>query len=280
MATREDTLKGARNRSPEEIRRDIDRDRGELDVTVEALQSRLAPGALAEEAWSRVRRTLGGGGAGGSGLGQAARNHPVPLTLIGAGLGWLVVEGASGRSVSIGNGGGNGGNPGGSGGGASDLSGRAGELGERSSETMGRARVRLRRNLRSNPLSSGVAALGLGVLTGLALPRSRWEDETLGETRDRTLDEARSAGRETLERGARTGREAAHSAREAMDEAARRGEPHSERLKAGAHEAGETAREEAREETEEARRQRQKDKPGPGSPPSGGTGPTGGPSRG
>lgn len=270
MATREDSLKGGRSRSPDEIRREIDRDRDELDVTVEALQGRLAPGALAEEAWTRMRRTLGGRG---SGLGQAAKNHPVPMALIGAGLGWLIVEGASGRSLSIGNG-----NPGHGGSAFEKLPGRAGELGERSSETMGRARLRLRRNLRSNPLSSGVAALGLGVLTGLALPRSRWEDETLGETRDRTVDEARDAAREAVERGTRTTREAVHSATEAMDEAAHRGEPHSERLKAGAREARETAREEGREQKDEARREREPGKPGGSSPPPGGTGSPGGPS--
>lgn len=274
MATREDTLKRGRSRSPDEIRREIDRDREELDVTVEALQGRLSPGALAGEAWTRVRRTLGGRG---SGLGRAAATHPVPLTLIGAGLGWLVVESASGRSVSIGDG-----NPGRHDGGSTlgKLPGRAGEIGERSGESLGRTRLRLRRNLRSNPLSSGVAALGLGVLTGLALPRTRWEDETMGETSDRTSDEAREATREAVERGTRATREAAHSARESMGEAAQRGEPPTERLKTGVHEAGETAREEAREETEAAREERRRDRPSGIAPPSGGTAPTGEPDRG
>ncbi|MFP3940004.1 MAG: DUF3618 domain-containing protein [Thermoanaerobaculia bacterium] len=277
MATREDTLKRGRNRSPDEIRREIDRDREELDVTVEALQGRLAPGALAEEAWARVRRTLGGRGAG---LGRAATTHPVPLALIGAGLGWLVVESASGRSISIGSSGD--GNPGPTGGGSTlgKLPGRAGEIGERSGESLGRTRVRLRRNLRSNPLSSGVAALGLGVLTGLALPRTRWEDETMGETSDRAAEEARGATEEAVERGTRATREAAHSAREAMGEAAQRGEPPTERLKTGVHEAGETAREAAQEETEAAREERRRDRPPGSAPPPGSTAPTGEPGKG
>ena len=75
-------------RSPDEIRRDIERTRAGMHETVEALEQRLSPGELFEEVWGRMR-------SGGGSAGDVVKDHPVPLALMGLGLGWLAVEKAT-----------------------------------------------------------------------------------------------------------------------------------------------------------------------------------------
>lgn len=83
------------DRDPETIRREIRRTRGELDDTVDELVDRLSVGNLVDEVWHRFRRSGSGGG-----VGTVLRDHPVPLALMGLGLGWMAVEQATGRSAS------------------------------------------------------------------------------------------------------------------------------------------------------------------------------------
>lgn len=86
------TDSGTGRRSPDEIRGEIERTRSEMHETVDALERRLTPGEIFDEVWQRVR------GSGGGGAGEIVRDHPVPLALMGLGLGWLAVEKATGRS--------------------------------------------------------------------------------------------------------------------------------------------------------------------------------------
>lgn len=87
------------DRSSEEIRRDIQRTRAEMDDTADRLEDRLSPGRLLDEVWSRVRDR-----GNGNAVADVLRDHPVPFALMGLGLGWLAVEQASGRSASPGGG--------------------------------------------------------------------------------------------------------------------------------------------------------------------------------
>lgn len=84
-------------RDPETIRREIRRTRGEMDDTVDELVDRLSVGNLVDEVWQRLRSSGSGGG-----VGTVLRDHPVPLALMGLGLGWMAVEQATGHSVSPG----------------------------------------------------------------------------------------------------------------------------------------------------------------------------------
>ncbi len=86
---------GAGRRSPDEIRSEIERTRSEMHETVDALERRLTPGEIFDEVWQRFRGSGGGGGAG-----EVVREHPVPLALMGLGLGWLAVEKATGNRES------------------------------------------------------------------------------------------------------------------------------------------------------------------------------------
>lgn len=51
------------------------------------------------------------------------------------------------------------------------------------------------------PLAVGAAAMGLGLILGLAVPRTRREDELMGEASDELMGQAKAAGQDLLERG-------------------------------------------------------------------------------
>lgn len=70
------------------------------------------------------------------------------------------------------------------------------------------------------PLAAGAAVLGLGLLLGLALPRTRYEDEMMGETSDEFKHRAKETGLEAAERAKHV---AQATAAAAMDEAEQQG---------------------------------------------------------
>lgn len=77
------------NKSADQIEREVEQTRGDLDRTVEALKSKMSPGQLLDEAMSAF-----GGGAGGqmfANLGTQVRDNPLPVALIGAGVAWLMM---------------------------------------------------------------------------------------------------------------------------------------------------------------------------------------------
>lgn len=81
--------RAADNRSPDEIRRDIEGTRADMHETVDALERKLSPGQLLDEVWGRVRS---GSGDAGSAVGDIIRDHPIPLALMGLGVAWLAIE--------------------------------------------------------------------------------------------------------------------------------------------------------------------------------------------
>jgi hypothetical protein len=87
----------ARQPTSAELRSEIERTRAEMDSTFDALERKMTPGQILEEAWHLTR---GGTTAGASKLWQVAREHPLPATVIGLGLGWLLVESSRGNGRS------------------------------------------------------------------------------------------------------------------------------------------------------------------------------------
>lgn len=76
------------NRSPEEIEREVEATRSDLDRTVEALKEKITPGQIVDELMHSFK-----GGSGGqmlTNLSTQARDNPLPLALIGAGVAWLM----------------------------------------------------------------------------------------------------------------------------------------------------------------------------------------------
>lgn len=70
------------------------------------------------------------------------------------------------------------------------------------------------------PLAAGAACLGLGLVAGLLVPPTKYEDEAMGEHADRLKESAQQKAEEAVERGQEI---AAHTANAAMEEAERQG---------------------------------------------------------
>lgn len=86
------------NRRPEEIASDIERTRAQVGDTIDAIQNKLTPGQMMDQAMSYARTSLPADF--GANLGNAVRDNPVPIALVGIGLAWLAMagRGADGRA--------------------------------------------------------------------------------------------------------------------------------------------------------------------------------------
>ena len=74
-------------------RAEIERTRADMSETVDAIQERLSPENLKEQAKDRVKEaTVGRAQEAGSGIMETIRANPLPAALTGIGLGWLLVS--------------------------------------------------------------------------------------------------------------------------------------------------------------------------------------------
>ena len=89
MNTTTSTPKDDDRQTPQELERDADRARGDLDRTLEALEERISPSALADRTMRLLREN---GGEFGHNLATQVRDHPLPAILAGIGIAWLFVE--------------------------------------------------------------------------------------------------------------------------------------------------------------------------------------------
>src|SRR5215210_1300458 len=77
----------------ERTRAEIERTRADMSETVDAIQGRLSPESLKEQAKDRVKEaTVGKAQEAGSGIVGTIRANPLPAALTGIGLGWLLVN--------------------------------------------------------------------------------------------------------------------------------------------------------------------------------------------
>ncbi|QIN79689.1 DUF3618 domain-containing protein [Rubrobacter marinus] len=77
----------------EVTRVEIERTRADMSETANAIQQRLSPENLKEQAKDRVRdATVGKVEDAGSGIAGTIRENPIPAALTGIGLGWLLVS--------------------------------------------------------------------------------------------------------------------------------------------------------------------------------------------
>lgn len=96
-----------RHENSEQIRREIVETRGEMSETVDAIQARLNPESLRQEAQITIRETLADGADSivdyvqthrnelQSNLWHTVKNNPVPTFMIGVGVGWLLIDALS-----------------------------------------------------------------------------------------------------------------------------------------------------------------------------------------
>ena len=79
----------AAGKSPDQIEADIVETRAELGEILDTIERRLAPRHLLERGFDMMKDTMSGEGGG---FGETLRSHPVPLALIGMGVGWLMMS--------------------------------------------------------------------------------------------------------------------------------------------------------------------------------------------
>ena len=195
------------------MRDSIEETRAEMSETVDAIQERLSPAHIKEEVKQavtesaretrdRVQETVTHTTqAARQGVYDTVRANPVPVAMVGIGLGWLAMNargkdrGASRYRSSGQN------DPGVLGSAPQRLAatgeqaaqqlrdttaavqGQATELGQEAQAQVQRARTFLERALEDNPLALGAAAVAAGAAFGMLVPESRRENELLGDAR-------------------------------------------------------------------------------------------------
>jgi Protein of unknown function (DUF3618) len=85
------------------IEQDLEQTRARLDATIGALQQKLSPGQLLDQALAYLKES--GGAEFGRNLKLDVQTHPMPVALIGIGLTWLMMSGstrASSHDVRVG----------------------------------------------------------------------------------------------------------------------------------------------------------------------------------
>ena len=206
-------------RSSEDVEREVEAAREDLDRTVEALKDKMTPGQLIDE----LSRTFKGGGAGElmGNLGVQVRENPMALAMIGAGMAWLmmgksdraatdtaagvyqtnsdlgVTPATSAATGDISDAVGNlkakvgevaGGVRDAASGAADHASQGLHDLGAQASSA-GRKAVRSFEDiLQQEPLIFGALGLAAGVALGAAFPSTELEDKTFGAARDNLVD--------------------------------------------------------------------------------------------
>jgi ElaB/YqjD/DUF883 family membrane-anchored ribosome-binding protein len=199
-------------RSTDEIEREIAATRRDMDRTLNELQGRFTPGQLLDQGLDYARNS--GANEFVQNLGRSVKDNPMPVALVGIGLAWLMVTNRSnGRSTY---------RLDDSSGGTlretiHDMKDRATQAQESISDTVNSAREHLSRTadgarqqvdraregydwlMREHPLALGAIGVAIGALLAGAAPRTRIEDQVMGEKRDELMDRAKEAATEQLD---------------------------------------------------------------------------------
>lgn len=234
------------NRSSEDIEREVESARNELDRTVDALKDKMSPGQLIDE----ISRSFKGGGAGElmDNLGAQVRENPMALAMIGAGMAWLMMgkSGASANDTAAGayqnppsaHAGSDRSTGGGLKEAASDVAGKVGDAASSAKEALGgavdhavagmrgvgdqagavgrKAARTFEDILHEEPLIIGALGLAVGVAVGAALPSTVLEDRSFGAARDDLVE----AGGEKLAAAAKGLRASGEAALDAVKQEA------------------------------------------------------------
>jgi hypothetical protein len=85
----------AGSKSPQDVQREVQQSRAEVEETLEAIQERLSPGQMFEQAVDYMRSSNGSDFL--RNLGTMVRDNPVPVALVGTGLVWLMLSSSRSR---------------------------------------------------------------------------------------------------------------------------------------------------------------------------------------
>ena len=196
---------------PEQILAEIDRTRGEMDRTLSAIEQRLTPGQLMDQGLDYLRHS--GANEFVENLGGAAKQNPLPVALTAIGLTWLM---ALGRQPGQGNGSST--SSTGLRQGMHDMRDKAGGMMQSASDTLGSAKQRAgdmtdsaRQQwdkarggvdylVNEQPLALGAIGLAIGALLGAAAPRTRAEEQVMGDAARKMTEKAKEVGSQQLDK--------------------------------------------------------------------------------
>jgi ElaB/YqjD/DUF883 family membrane-anchored ribosome-binding protein len=220
----------------ERTRAEIERTRADMGETVDAIQQRLSPEGLKEQAKDRVKEaTVGKAQGAGSTIVETVRANPVPAALTGIGLGWLFMSARRQSSAQLRYEDRDAGGPSAGqaverardkvGETASQAQDRAGQvagqaqdqvsrLGDQARYQARRASGGFQRMLQENPLVVGALAVGTGAAVGLAIPETAKEHEVMGEARDTFVEKAQEKAEEAQQKVQQVAEEAKSAAKE------------------------------------------------------------------
>lgn len=234
-------------KNPEELEREIDQKRGHIEDLVGALESRLSPGQLFDQALSY---TKGHSGEFAHNLGNTLKANPVPAVLTSVGLLWLALgqnrapapatpgtplkDKLTGAMSSVASSAGHTRDSLNRGshdvrdkvtGLGESVSAKASQTGERLSDTAAQTKDALGAQaqqlkgtfdtlLREQPLVVGALGIALGALLGASLPRTETEDRALGKHSDKLTAKAKQAASSGYEQVKAAGRDVASDARQ------------------------------------------------------------------
>ena len=91
MTTSSDRTTDPGSKSSAEIEREVRQQRADVERTLDAIQERLSPGQLVDQAMTYLRD--GGGSEFVHNLGESVKRNPVPVALIGVGVAWMMASG-------------------------------------------------------------------------------------------------------------------------------------------------------------------------------------------
>ena len=232
----------------EEILEEIEHTRQEMSETIDAIQERLNPDHVKEQAMGAVREATIGraeeavGGAtqrvrgAGSSMLDTIKQNPLPAAMVGIGVGWLVMQNKSnGSSMQSG-----GQTPdrvretvdrsreqagqlvnqaqqqvGDTVGQAQQAVGQAAsQLQDTTGQMSSRAQGQFQRLLHESPLAVGGVALALGAAAGLALPETQQEHKLMGQTHDKVMEQVKATASEAQQKVQQVAEEAQKAATE------------------------------------------------------------------
>jgi ElaB/YqjD/DUF883 family membrane-anchored ribosome-binding protein len=233
----------------ERTRAEIERTRADMSETVDAIQDRLSPESLMEQAKDRVKEaTVGNAQEASSGIVGTIRANPLPAALTGIGLGWLLmnarrqsstqgsyqveaypydyppryeVPGADGPSTgqAVERARDRAGET------ATQVQDKAGQVASQAQDRVSRLGNQARyqaqrasggfqRMLQENPLAVGALGVGVGAAVGLAIPETTREHEVMGEARDTFVEKAQEKAQDAQERVQQVAQEAQNAAQQ------------------------------------------------------------------
>lgn len=82
-------------KAPEQIQEEIERTRSDMTSKWSALEQKLSPRQVASDLFDMARERIIGSGNGTSHMIEMIKQNPIPVALIGIGLGWMVFSGRS-----------------------------------------------------------------------------------------------------------------------------------------------------------------------------------------